>query len=190
MILTGNNPIDAGERTPAKEFLLTLPSKHLIDFKCSFNAKNCISTTDINDISIIEIVDDISISAPTRGATMFSTGIATAVKFQSTLPQGERQQLSTKKNSHHQIILYIYTNFYFLISDMHIFFANNDIFVHFSKCESPSTFMCNSHPHLLFLIIISKVGLPQSPFQYRHVLPYRYSYFLNNKNVNYPPFHQ
>lgn len=132
--------------------------------------------------------------------------------FQSPLPQGERRAdddveeetsgisihapargataIIHKKNSHHQIILYIYTNFYFLISDMHFFFANNDIFVHFSKCESPSTFMCNSHPHLLFLIIISKVGLPQSPFQYRHVLPYRYSYFLNNKNVNYPPFHQ
>ena len=91
MILTGNNPIDAGERTPAKEFLLTLPSKHLIDFKCSFNAKNCISTTDINDISIIEIVDDISISAPARGATFFVLLGSALELFQSTLPQGERQ---------------------------------------------------------------------------------------------------
>ena len=46
----------------------------------------------------IATTPDISIHAPTRGATMFCLVMHLSSRFQSTLPRGERQQFSPKSS--------------------------------------------------------------------------------------------
>ena len=89
----------------------------------------------------------ISIHAPTRGATIDMAIHIFDSKFQSTLPQGERQQYLTKKSFYP---VKYYKNIQIRsknLSLFHLFKTNSNFFVHYFWCESSGRFMCTIHSH-------------------------------------------
>ena len=89
----------------------------------------------------------ISIHAPTRGATCWNRKMTLRSRFQSTLPQGERQQYLTKKSFYP---VKYYKNIQIRsknLSLFHLFKTNSNFFVHYFWCESSGRFMCTIHSH-------------------------------------------
>ena len=89
----------------------------------------------------------ISIHAPTRGATLPLSRYQRLMIFQSTLPQGERQQYLTKKSFYP---VKYYKNIQIRsknLSLFHLFKTNSNFFVHYFWCESSGRFMCTIHSH-------------------------------------------
>ena len=93
------------------------------------------------------MIQQISIHAPTRGATYILGGRTNKIAFQSTLPQGERQQYLTKKSFYP---VKYYKNIQIRsknLSLFHLFKTNSNFFVHYFWCESSGRFMCTIHSH-------------------------------------------
>lgn len=89
----------------------------------------------------------ISILTPTRGATLLGHADPGTTSFQSTLPQGERQQYLTKKSFYP---VKYYKNIQIRsknLSLFHLFKTNSNFFVHYFWCESSGRFMCTIHSH-------------------------------------------
>lgn len=91
---------------------------------------------------------EVVIHAPTRGATeSWITAWNLYWIFQSTLPQGERQQYLTKKSFYP---VKYYKNIQIRsknLSLFHLFKTNSNFFVHYFWCESSGRFMCTIHSH-------------------------------------------
>ena len=89
----------------------------------------------------------ISIHAPARGATRYDRPDLYDLRFQSTLPRGERQQIRTIFNYIFNIILANLSIFLKLNFIHDVFQYQSTVFILFYKCESPCILVCASHSH-------------------------------------------
>ena len=155
----------------------------------SFNPRSH-EGSDLLGINHMTLNINVSIHAPTKGATNTVATYTDIPLFQSTLPRRERQQFQPKIHSNFQQKSTNYHFIYLIFPFSHpLFFLHSTSFVHILECESPGIFMSASYSHS-YIITKSMYHLLQFRDRHPYVPPLSDTYFPDNRTSGCQRSHQ